>query len=166
MWLASFFRSIEATGIATAIRENDLLFPLIESIHVLATTLVFGIIAVVDLRLLGLASLGRRTTKLMAELLPSTWVAFAISAITGTLLFASNAKEYAGNFYFDSKLLLMVLAGMNVFVFHVFTMRGISVWDAASRTPWRAKIAGGISLLLWVGVVFCGRWIGFTMINA
>src|SRR5580700_11173777 len=100
MWLASLFRSIEATGIATAIRENDLLFPLIESIHVLATTLVFGIIAVVDLRLLGLASLGRRTTKLMAELLPSTWVAFAISAITGTLLFASNAKEYAGNFYF------------------------------------------------------------------
>jgi hypothetical protein len=164
MWLVSFLKWLEATGIATGIRENELLFPLIESIHVLATTLVFGVIAVVDLRLLGLASVGRRTTRLMAELLPFTWISFAVSAITGTLLFSSNAAVYAKNFYFDFKLILMALAGVNVFVFHFFMIRGIAVWDASAQTPLRAKIAGGISLLLWVGVVFCGRWIGFTMI--
>jgi hypothetical protein len=130
MSLEAFFRWQEATAIATAIRETDLLFPLIESIHVLAITLVIGIIAIVDLRLLGVASLERRVTKVMGELLPFTWVAFIIATITGGLLFASNAAAYFRNFYLD---------------------------------PWRAKLAGGASILIWIGVVACGRWIGFTM---
>jgi len=91
MELDALLRSLEATSIATAIRENDFLFPWVESVHVLAITLVVGSIAIIDLRLLGLASLDRALTRLTANVLPCTWTAFAVAAISGALLFASNA---------------------------------------------------------------------------
>ena len=165
MALDSFYQWLEATGPATAIRENAHFFPLIESIHVVAITLVFGTIAVVDLRLLCLASLESRISRLTRGLLPWTWLAFGTAAVTGSLLFSSNAAAYGHNFYFQSKLVLMLAAGINMGVFHFFGMRGIEQWDALPRTPLRARLAGAISLLLWIAVVACGRWIGFTMLR-
>ena len=70
-----------------AIRENDSLFPWIESFHVLAITLVVGSIAIVDLRLIGMSSLDRALTRLTKEVLPVTWIAFCGAVITGLLLF-------------------------------------------------------------------------------
>jgi hypothetical protein len=161
----SLFQWLEGTAPATAIRENAHLFPLIESIHVVAITLVFGTIAVVDLRLLCLASLESRISRLTRGLLPWTWLAFAIAVATGSLLFSSNATAYGHNFYFQSKLVLMLAAGVNMTVFHFFGSRDLERWDALPSTPLRARLAGAISLLLWIGVIACGRWIGFTMLR-
>jgi hypothetical protein len=97
MELDALLRSLEATSIATAIRENESLFPWVESFHVLAITLVIGSIAIVDLRLIGLASRERAAGRLASEVLRCTWAAFAVAAITGALLFASNAFNYAHN---------------------------------------------------------------------
>jgi len=116
---------LEATSIATAIRENEILFPWIESVHVLAITLFVGSITIIDLRLLGLASLDRAVNLLTREVLPYTWGAFAVAAITGALLFSSNAKTYAHNFFFQGKMILLLLAGINMSVFHAFTGRDI-----------------------------------------
>jgi len=165
MSLESFYAWQEGTRIASTIRENELLFPLIESVHVLSITLVFGTIAAVDLHLLGFGSRERRISELMAELLPFTWVAFVAAAVTGTLLFSSNATVYGRNFYFDAKIVLMALAGLNMLVFHLFVGRGVARWGASASTPWGAKLAGGTSLAIWVAVVTCGRWIGFTMVG-
>ncbi len=100
MELDALLRTLEATSVATAIREGDALFPWVESVHVLAIALVVGSIAIVDLRLIGLASLERSLTRLTANVLPCTWVAFGVAAITGALLFSSNAIGYAHNPYF------------------------------------------------------------------
>jgi hypothetical protein len=154
---------LEATSLATTIRENDFLFPSIESLHVLAITLVVGSIAIVDLRLLGLASLDRAVNLLTREVLPYTWGAFAVGAITGALLFSSNAKAYAHNFFFQGKMILLVLAGINMLIFHLFAGREVERWSKAARPPVPAKIAGAVSLMLWVAVVGFGRWIGFTL---
>jgi hypothetical protein len=154
---------LQATSIATAIRENEILFPWIESIHVLAITLVIGSISIVDLRLLGVASLERAADRLMGEVLPLTWGAFAVGATTGALLFSSNATTYAHNFYFQGKMLLLTAAALNMSLFHIFGMRGIARWGRAKQTPLPAKMAGAISLLLWICVVAFGRWIGFTL---
>ena len=154
---------LEATAVATAIRENEVLFPWIESVHVLAIALVVGSIAVVDLRLLGLASLDRAVNLLTREVLPYTWGAFAIAAITGALLFSSNAKTYAHNFFFQGKMILLILAGINMSVFHLFAGRDIERWGEAARPPFPAKIAGAVSLMLWLAVIGFGRWIGFTL---
>ena len=165
MSLDSFCQWLEATAPAAAIRENALLFPTIESTHVVAITLVFGTISIIDLRLLCCASRGTRVTQLTTTLLPWTWGAFMVAALTGSLLFVSNATAYAHNFFFQAKLLLMAAAAANMLLFHCVASRDIAMWDALPRTPARARVAGALSLLIWISVIACGRWIGFTMLR-
>jgi hypothetical protein len=155
MDLDALLRSLEATGVATAIRENDFLFPWVESFHVLAITLVVGSIAIVDLRLMGFALRERAVARIASEVLPCTWAAFGVAAISGALLFSSNALTYAHNSYFQAKLAFLVLAGVNMSMFHLFVGH-----DTESRG---ARIAGGVSLALWICVVAFGRWTGFTL---
>lgn len=163
--LDALLQSLHDTSIATAIREGASLFPWIECVHVLALTLVIGSIAVVDLRLIGLTSRDRGVAQITAVVLPVTWSAFACAAVTGALMFSSNATLYAHNIYFQIKMALLVTAGINVSAYHLFVSRGAETWHSCALTPLRARIAGALSLCLWVAVVACGRWIGFT-INA
>jgi len=154
---------LQATSIATAIRENEILFPWIESLHVLAIVLVVGTISIVDLRLIGVASLDRPVNRLMGDVLPYTWGAFVVAATTGSLLFSSDAMTYAHNSYFLAKMVLLGLAGINMTAFHLFIGRDIERWNAQTQPPLAAKAAGAVSLGLWISVVACGRWIGFTI---
>jgi hypothetical protein len=154
---------LQTTGVATTISENEIIFPWIESVHVLAIVLVVGTISIVDLRLLGVASLDRPVRRLMTDVLPFTWGAFAIAAITGSLMFSSDAVHYSHNFYFRTKLILLALAGLNMAVFHLVSVGDVERWGASGQTPVAAKAAAAISLLVWIGVVACGRGVGFTM---
>jgi hypothetical protein len=161
----SLLKFLENTNFATAIREGSILFPWIECVHVLALTLVFGSIAVIDLRLLGLTSRDRGVAETTAGTLPITWTAFLFAVITGFLLFSSNATTYGSNFFFRIKMVLLVLAGINMGLYHLVINRGVENWQTADVTPRRARIVGGISLFLWLAIIAAGRWIGFT-INA
>ena len=161
--MSAILKWLEATALATEIRENELLFPWVESFHVLAITAVVGLISIVDLRLLGFASMDRAADRLARDVLPLTWIAFALATATGLLLFSAKATGYAGNFFFRGKLVLLLLAGLNMIVFHAFAGRGIATWSAGSKPPAAARVAGGLSLLLWIAVIACGRWIGFTL---
>jgi len=155
---------LEATTIATEIGENEILFPWIESVHVLAIVLVFGTISIVDVRLLGIASLDLPVRRVMRDVIPYTWGAFTIAAVTGSLMFASDAVHYAHNRLFQAKLVLLALAGLNMGLFHLIGARDIEHWDSKfGPTPKAARIAAALSLLLWIGVVALGRGIGFTM---
>ncbi len=163
MELDPALRWLQTTAVAKTISENEILFPWIESIHVLAIVLVVGTISIVDLRLLGVASLDRAVRRLMGDVLPLTWSAFAVAAITGSLLFSSDALNYGHNFFFRGKLILLCLAGLNMALFHLIGSRDLGHWDATRKTPAAAKVAGGVSLLLWICVVAFGRGIGFTL---
>jgi hypothetical protein len=99
----------------------------------------------------------------MREILPLTWGAFAVAAIAGGLLFSSKAVDYAHNFFFQGKMILLALAGVNMAVFHAFTGHDTTRWNDAATPPLSARIAGSTSLILWVTVVAFGRWIGFTL---
>jgi uncharacterized protein DUF6644 len=155
-WLAD-------TELSVFIRESAWAFPAIESVHVIAIALVVGTIAIVDLRLVGLASTGRSCTELSREVLPWTWGAFAIAATMGTLMFISQPVEYFHNTAFRIKILLLVLAGVNMLVFQLITCRSIAQWDRAPAIPLAGRIAGMLSLAFWVAIVFFGRRVGFTM---
>jgi hypothetical protein len=158
----TFLAWLQDTALARMIAESPVLFPTVETIHVLAITFVVGSIAMVDLRLLGVAAGDQRITRMTRDILPFTWAAFVIAAIAGALLFSSNAVKYFDNIPFRMKFALMALAGINMLVFQLVTFRGVNNWDEGG-TPLTAKLAGLFSLILWIGVVACGRWIGFTM---
>jgi uncharacterized protein DUF6644 len=160
--LDHFLHWLESTAPAIAISESTWLFPGIESVHVLAITLVVGSITMVDLRLLDVNLRDQPVGELIDEILPWTWTSFAVAVCSGALLFSSNATHYWGTVPFRLKMLLLVLAGVNMAVFHATALRSVQVWGRQPRTPRAAKISGGVSLSLWIGVVALGRWIGFV----
>jgi uncharacterized membrane protein len=161
--LQSLLQSLHDSGVATAIREGESLFPWIECIHVLALTLVIGSIAIVDLRLIGMTSRDRSVVQTTALALPVTWSAFVVAAITGGLLFSSNAMVYAHNGFFQAKIALLAVAGLNMLAYQLLLGKGAAGWLTPAQTPWRARLAGGLSLGLWIAIAACGRWIGFTI---
>jgi len=162
--VTAFLEWLYATGWANAIRENEVAFPWIEGVHVLAITLVVGSISVVDLRLLGVAWRDRPIRRVLGDVLPITWAAFALAVASGFLLFASNAPAYARNPYLQAKMALLLLAGLNMASFHWWARRSRNALEASPHPPFRARLAGGVSLLCWLGVVAAARWIGFTML--
>jgi len=91
-----------------------------------------------------------------------TWVAFALTALTGSLMFITNAAVYFHNLYFRAKIVLLVLAALNVLVFELTAGRTIRQWDRAPSAPPTGRTAAAVSLVIWVAVIFTGRMIGFT----
>ena len=162
MSIQTLLEGLQSTPVGTAIRESGWMFPIIECVHVLAITFVVGTIAMVDLRLLGFTSRGRAVTRLTTEILPWTWGGFVVAVITGSLLFSSAALKYFNNTPFRLKMVLLLLAGTNMVIFHVVTERSIHHWDEHPSPPMVAKVTGALSLLFWCGVIAAGRWIGFT----
>ena len=138
------------------------LFPFFETIHVFSIVAVLGTIALVDWRLVGFASRDHSVTILSRQTLPWTWVGFALAVISGAFMFVGQATEYATNPAFQLKLLLILLAGLNMLAFHFLIWKSVGHWDTHAPPPVAARIAGGLSLLFWIGVVACGRWIAFT----
>jgi hypothetical protein len=163
MALADFLQSIEDSGFGTAIREGGYYFPMLESLHVIALVSVVGSIVAVDLRLLGLASREQPVTRMTNDLLPWTWGAFVVAAITGLMLFSSTPIRYFDSTLLRIKFFFMFLAGVNMLLFHFVTYKDVHRWDTGDVIPAPARLAGGLSLLLWTLVIFFGRWVGFTL---
>lgn len=163
MALTDIFKSLEETGLAQSIRTDLYLFPVIEVIHVIALTLVFGTIFIVDLRILGVASIDRAVRKVERDVLKWTWGGFAVAVVTGFLMFISNAQAYVANLPFQLKMLLLVAAGLNLLVFELTARRKLADWDELPRGPTPARTAAMLSILIWASVIFAGRWIGFTI---
>jgi len=114
-----------------------------------------------DLRLLGWAFRQSRLSDLAPRLLPWAWAAFAVQFITGVLLFSSEAVKLQDNPAFRLKLLLIAIAGIQALIFQFTAFRNLSAWDELGDSPFGAKLAGVLSLLLWLAIVTAGRFIGF-----
>jgi hypothetical protein len=162
MELASLVQDIQASAVGEWMRTSLKAMPIVEAIHVLAATTVFGAILVVDLRLLGVPHLKRAFTRISGEMLKLTWAAFGVAVVTGALMFAANANTYYINTAFRLKLVALFCAGINMAIFQGITYRGVAAWDVGQPSPGAARIAGTLSILLWVTVIVLARWIGFT----
>ena len=158
----SFLDAIFNSGLSSAIRNSLYDFPLLEAVHVIALTLVFGTIMIVDLRLLGLAGTERHYGRVSADVLKWTWAAFALAMLTGTLMFTANPKVYFHNIFFRAKFAVMLLAGVNMLVFELTAGKHGGDWGENPRGPVQGRVAAMLSLGLWLMVIILGRTVGFT----
>jgi len=161
MDMIDFLNQLEQTRFASAVAESTWLFPFFETVHVFTLSLVLGSVALVDMRLLGLAGRHRPVTEISNTVLPWTWAAFTVTALCGLVLFSSKATTYYVNLPFRIKMAALAFAGINMIVFHGVTARDVTSWDMGVP-PVRARVAGAVSVCLWVVIAFAGRWIGFT----
>jgi len=138
--IEAFLKALQATALAEKIREALFVFPMLEATHVIGLALVFGTIAIIDLRLIGLASSQRSFKRMYSDILKWTWGAFALTAVTGALMFITNATVYYHNFYFRTKMLLLVLAGINMGVFELTLGRKVDSWDKSPSAPTLGRV--------------------------
>lgn len=131
-------------------------FPLLESIHVLAIVTLVGVIILADLRILNRTARAYPVTTFVPEFTRWAWWMLPIALLTGLALFVSRPAGYAENPAFQIKLVLLLLAGLNVGLLY---RRWRPSMGPAAVTQ-RTRLAAGLSLVLWIGIIFAGRWIG------
>ncbi len=155
-----FLTWLESTALADAVRTIPWLYPALESLHYIGIACLVGGIMLIDLRLLGIAK--KLRIELMVTLLPWVWAGFIINAITGGIIFIYGATNFGPNGPFQLKMLLIVLAGINAFIFEIMARRGRESWVPAGAAPLAVKAVATLSLLLWVSVVTTGRWMAYV----
>jgi hypothetical protein len=144
---------------STALRESEVVFPLIETFHVLAITLIAGTIVTVDLRVGGLLFRDQPLRSITRALLPYTWIGFALMVLTGLPLFAAEAAKLYANPAFRLKMLLLAVAGFNALLFHQTAFRRMHDRDQHGSALLPARMFAGMSILLWSGIIVSGRLI-------
>ncbi len=159
--LREFAEWLGNTSMGMAVADDW--FPKVECVHVIALATVVGTIFLVDTRLIGLTSTRLSFRHISSRLLPWTWAGFILAVITGLMLFSSNAVAYYENGAFRLKLLLMLLAAVNMLYFELVTFRNVAAWETSAKPPFAARLAGVLSVVLWCGVIMTGRWIGFSL---
>ena len=154
-WLA-------ATPWSIALHESLYVWPLLESAHVLCLTLFVGTAVMLDLRLLGVGMTHIPVSAFTGRLLPWTRAGFAIMVVTGVLLFTATPLTYYHSLFFRIKVILLAVAGFNVWFFHSRTHRRVDEWGIAARPPRAARVAALVSLMAWAGVVIAGRLVAYN----
>lgn len=142
-------------------RQSLWLFPAIETIHILAFAVLVGSVAIVDLRVLGF-SRTLAVTALARHALPWTVGAFVIAVPTGLLLFTAQASDLIANRAFVLKITLIMIAGANAAWFHLGPWRTVTSWDTGAAAPVPARASAALSLLIWIGVIVCGRMLAYV----
>jgi hypothetical protein len=154
---------IEATPLGVWVRESLWGFPILVSVHIITLVFSAGIVVWLDLRLLGVSMTGVPVSRVYRRLMPLAFVGFAIMLVSGATLFTGFATSAYKNPYFRAKLVALMLAAINAFVYHTNIERRISLWDRSPVPPAAARMAGIISMAAWTIVILAGRMMSYTL---
>jgi hypothetical protein len=156
--------AIEASPLGVAMRQWLWLYPGVEIVHITGIGLLFGSIAVLDLRLLGF-SRTLSVRQLARHVLPWTAASFVLIVPSGLMMFTAHASDFIQSGVFVLKMGLILAAGLNAALFHTITFRTADVWDSEEMRrlppPPSARLAGALSLSLWIAVIACGRLLAY-----
>ena len=158
--MTSALHTVEATGFGRFMREALWAYPITEAVHIVGLALLFGSIAIVDLRLIGA---GRRVpaAALVSYAVPWSLLGFALAATSGLMMFTAHASEFIEQPVFLLKMALIFTAGVNAAVLRVGVLQRAAQWPVDALPPPRVRIAAALSLVLWIGVITCGRLLAY-----
>lgn len=160
--LLRLLEAVQATPGSVAIRESVYLYPVIEGAHVLSTCLFLGLVTMMDLRLVSATLRSAPVTDVQQRLLPWQMTGLVLMVVSGVLLVFTEPLRFYGNVFFQVKMGLLVLAGLNMLVFHTGVYRRVAEWDHHETPPGPARVAGVLSMVLFSGIVVCGRMIAYN----
>jgi heme/copper-type cytochrome/quinol oxidase subunit 4 len=152
---------LEHSPLATSISESVWLFPVIEGSHILALPISVGMIVMFDLRLLGLAFTSGPASRMMRDILRWSKFGFVVMFATGAVLFMTQAGKAYDNVFFRTKLVFLLILGLNAVVYQLVFFPRMSEWDDRPRAPIGARVCAALSLVVWIGVIICGRTMAY-----
>jgi hypothetical protein len=162
MSLLAFFGWLADSSWSIELHESQYAYSIIESVHVWAMSVFFGLAVMFDLRLLDWTFRKVPIAEFNRRVLPWTITAFVVMVISGSLLFYAIPLRSYQNIFFRTKMLLLVLAGLNVWFFHARVYPRVVGGEVAAAPPRAAKVAGALSLALWIAIVVSGRMIAYN----
>ena len=160
--LAAMWEWLARPAVTRLIAESVWIYPIAESLHVLAIVLFLGLTVMLDLRLLGLTLRSVPVSDIVVRVLPWAVLGGVIAVITGMLAFLADADRFAGNVFFQIKAVALVLAVLNLLVFHFFVYSRVREWDLLPKPPLAARLSAIFSLSLWAVVVVTGRFVAYN----
>jgi hypothetical protein len=156
--------ALEASGLGQAMRQWLWLYPTVETVHIVGIALLFGSIAVLDLRLLGF-SRSIPVKRLAKHVLPWTAASFLLIVPSGLMMFTAHASDFISSPVFVTKMCLILAAGVNAALFHTIVFPSVEVWDSEEMRklppPPSARISAAVSVLVWISVIACGRLLAY-----
>lgn len=152
--------AVESSGLGRFMRESLWAYPIAETLHIIGIAALYGSLLVVELRLLGL---GRRipVASLARLALPWSLGGFALAAAMGLCMFSAHAAEFIDQRIFMLKMGLILAAGINAAIFHSGPFVAVARWDTDAPPPPSARAAAAVSIVLWTGVIVCGRMLAY-----
>lgn len=160
--LNSLLMLLQSSALGEAVRNAQYLYPVLEAIHIMGIALLVGPAFTFDLRLLGVGHRVVSVTTAARNLLPVSHIGMAIAVTTGIALLSAQATVVAGTGAAPWKFALLILACLNVLMFHYGIYRRVDEWTDAAVTPVAARVGAGVSLIAWTGVIFAGRLLAYT----
>jgi len=160
--MLEFCKWLASTEWSIALHESQYMYSWIESTHVLTLMLFVGLAAMLDLRLMGLTMRRAPVDDVVERLLPWLTLGLIVMMTTGLLLFYAIPVRTYQNVFFRAKIVFLILAGINVWLFHSGIYRSVANWTLDPIPPRRARVAAALSLALWAGVVVAGRMIAYN----
>jgi hypothetical protein len=162
LMLAAMWQWLAQSAASNLILESAWLYPIVESLHVLVITIFLGLTIILDLRLLGLSMRRVPITELTAQVLPWAAPTALLTLATGMLLFITEPERFAMNVFFQVKAAALVLAVLNLLVFHLFIYSRVGDWDHQGRPPLAARLSAACSLTLWSVILITSRLIAYN----
>lgn len=160
-WLLKIAEWIGATNFSVGLHESYYMYAWIESIHVITLTISLGMLIVIDLRMLGLWLTNVPASTVAQRLDRPMLIGFSIMVVTGVLLYLGIPIRTTQSLWFRIKMILLVVAFINAWLFRRHMQRSVGSWDVAAVPPRRTRIAAALSLTLWAAVVMSGRFIAY-----
>lgn len=155
------FGWLEQSPVGQFVRVTPYFYPVLMSLHVLGIALMVGPAFLVDLRLLGLGRNLVPVTTVTRLLLPVSHVGFFVVAVTGAAMFTGIVYVVSRGDAAPWKFGLILLAAVNIAIFHKGIYRSVNSWDIDAGTPLAAKVAALVSMACWTGVIFGGRFLSY-----
>jgi hypothetical protein len=160
--IKTFLDLLQEWPSSIAVRESIYGYTALLSLHVLSMCLFFGLVLMMDLRLLGVGNMRTPFSQLQRRLFPWQMLGMVVSAVTGAILIYGQPSRFYSNIFFYVKMVMMFVAAINALAFHQSSYHTVSRWDAGGPPPASAKLSGVLSIALWAGVVVAGRLIAYN----
>ena len=157
----SFLEWLATTSWSIALHESRYMYLVVLTIHVLTLCLFVGTALIVDLRLMGAMLRRVPASEIIQRLLPWSAAGFLVMIVSGSLMFYAAPLDKYENLFFRVKMGLLAVAGINVWVFFKTVYRSIPEWDLDLVPPGKARLAGGVALVLWATIITAGRMIPY-----
>ncbi len=157
-----FLTLLQGSSLGETVRNAQYLYPVLESIHIIGIALLVGPAFTFDFRILGFGYRIVTVPVAARYLLPVSHVGLTIVVISGVALLSAQATVVAGTGAAPWKFGLLLIACLNVPVFHLGVYRRVQEWADAPVTPIAARIGAVVSLICWTGTVFAGRLLAYT----